>query len=82
MVVTSEEYEVINDMYMCADNISKEGFCWTFKRMNLISHVQSVVKKIKCAHDSLVALSEHTSKVEEKVDNLQSQCIANEKRDM
>lgn len=42
--ITMDQYEVINGMYMCDDNQTKQEFCKSFMEMGLMSHVNYVVK--------------------------------------
>lgn len=44
MKVTEDQYEVINGMYMCDDNQTKQEFCKSFMDMGLIAHVNYVVR--------------------------------------
>lgn len=37
------QYEVINGMYMCSDNQTKQEFCKCFVEMGLMAHVNYVV---------------------------------------
>ena len=37
--ITPEQYEVINGMYMCSDNQTKQEFCKNFMEMGLMAHV-------------------------------------------
>lgn len=41
--VTGAEFEVINAMYMCNDNMDKQQFCKLFVKMDLFGHVANVV---------------------------------------
>ena len=41
--ITEAQYEVINAMYMCDDNQTKQEFCKSFMEMGLMSHVDYVV---------------------------------------
>lgn len=38
-----EQYEVINGMYMCSDNQTKQEFCESFMKMGLMGYVNYVV---------------------------------------
>ena len=42
--ITPEQYEVINGMYMCDDNQTKQEFCKSFMEMGLMAHVNYVVR--------------------------------------
>ncbi len=41
--VTESQYEVINGMYSCSINQTKQDFCRMFMAMELMSHVDYVV---------------------------------------
>ena len=41
--ITSAQYEVINGMYGCSNNQTKQDFCKMFMAMELMSHVDYVV---------------------------------------
>lgn len=44
-----EQYEVINGMYMCSDNQTKQEFCESFMKMGLMGYVNYVVRlKSEC----------------------------------
>ena len=42
--ITMDQYEVINGMYMCADNQTKQEFCKSFMEMGLMAHVNYIVR--------------------------------------
>ena len=42
--VTPDQYEVVNGMYMCDDNQTKQEFCRGFMEMGLMAHVNYVVR--------------------------------------
>lgn len=42
--ITFEQYEIINGMYMCDDNQTKQEFCKSFMEMGLMAHVKYVVR--------------------------------------
>lgn len=42
--VNESQYEVINGMYGCSNNQTKQDFCKMFVAMELMSHVDYVVK--------------------------------------
>ena len=50
--ITPEQYEVINGMYMCDDNQTKQEFCKSFMEMGLMSHVNYVVR-LKAERETL-----------------------------
>ena len=41
--IDMDQYEVINGMYMCQENQTKQEFCKSFVEMGLMSHVKYVV---------------------------------------
>ncbi|MBR6899463.1 MAG: hypothetical protein IKN29_04130 [Bacteroidales bacterium] len=50
--ITPEQYEVINGMYMCSDNQTKQEFCKNFMEMGLMAHV-NYVTRLKSEHQTL-----------------------------
>ena len=42
--IDKAQYEVINGMYMCDDNQTKQKFCKSFMEMGLMAHVNYVVR--------------------------------------
>ena len=66
--VDIDQYEVINGMYMCQENQTKQEFCKSFVEMGLMSHVKYVVglkkdkdemmKKLDAASKHVITLIE------------------------
>ena len=50
-----DQYEVINGMYMCQDNQTKQEFCKSFVAMGLMEHVNYVVRLKKEKFEALSA---------------------------
>ncbi len=50
--INEAQYEVINGMYMCDDNQTKQEFCKSFMEMGLMAHVNYVVR-LKSEHETL-----------------------------
>lgn len=53
ILITDEQYEVINGMYMRSDSQTKQEFCKSFMEMELMSHVNYVVR-LKTERESLL----------------------------
>ncbi len=50
--IDKAQYEVINGMYMCDDNQTKQEFCKCFMEMGLMAHV-NYVARLKSEHETL-----------------------------
>lgn len=69
--VTESQYEVINGMYSCSTNQTKQDFCRMFMAMELMSYVDYVVS-LKV---DKIELGRKRRKAEEKVDELERQVL-------
>ena len=68
--ITGAQYEVINAMYMCDDNQTKQEFCKSFMEMGLMAHVNYVVN-LKV---DKIELSRSRRKMEEQRDMWRNEC--------
>lgn len=68
--IDEAQYEVINAMYMCDDNQTKQEFCKSFMEMGLMAHVNYVVNlKVE-----KIELSRSRRKMEEQRDMWRNEC--------
>lgn len=69
--INESQYEVINGMYGCSNNQTKQDFCKMFMAMELMSHVDYVVN-LKV---DKMELSRERSKAEEEAKDQERQVI-------
>lgn len=72
LVTNDNQFEVINGMYMCSMNQSKQEFCKMFMEMKLIKHVDNQLEKVSGLEEKLNAAKRICAKFEELETNYTS----------